>query len=97
MKPRRIYPLIVTAPQLLLLGRKMCNFDESAFNPGWYVRGTIGKGAFATVSAAKHTVTGVAGAAKFFVRTQESHPTIAMEIQLLKSLPVHVRLRLFTT
>jgi hypothetical protein len=62
----------------------------------WLVRGTVGKGAFATVSAAKHTVTGVAGAAKFFVRTRESHPAIAREIELLKGLPVHVCLRTFT-
>lgn len=56
----------------------------------WLVRGTVGKGSFATVSAAKHTVTGVAGAAKFIVRTQESYPAIAREIELLKSLPAHV-------
>jgi hypothetical protein len=62
----------------------------------WLVRGTVGKGAFATVSTAKHTVTGVAGAAKFFVRTRESHPAIAREIELLKGLPVHVCLRTFT-
>ena len=61
----------------------------------WLVRGTVGKGAFATVSAAKHTVTGVAGAAKFFVRTRESHPAIAKEIRLLQSLPIHVCLRPF--
>jgi len=58
----------------------------------WLVRGTVGKGSFATVSAAKHSVTGVAGAAKFLVRTQESYPAIAKEIELLKILPVHVRL-----
>ena len=58
----------------------------------WLVRGTVGKGTFATVNAAKHTVTGVAGAAKFLVRTQESYPVIAKEIELLKALPVPVRL-----
>lgn len=62
----------------------------------WLVRGTVGKGASGTVSAAKHTVTGVAGAAKFLIRTQKSHPVIAKEIELLKSLPAHVRLHLQT-
>lgn len=57
----------------------------------WRIRGTTGKGAFATVCAAKHTVTGVAGAAKFLLRTQETLPAIAKEIDLLKILPVHVR------
>jgi hypothetical protein len=63
----------------------------------WLVRGTVGKGAFAIVSAAKHTVIGVVGAAKFFVRTRESYPAIAKEIELLKSLLVYVCLRIFTT
>ena len=57
----------------------------------WLVRKTVGKGSFATVSAAKHTVSGVAGAAKFLVRTEESYSAIAREIELLKSLPFHVR------
>ena len=56
----------------------------------WLVRGTVGKGSFATVSAAKHTVTGEAGAAKFMVRTQETQKAIAQEIDILKSLPNHV-------
>ncbi|KAL5325391.1 hypothetical protein ACEPPN_006516 [Leptodophora sp. 'Broadleaf-Isolate-01'] len=55
----------------------------------WLVRGTVGKGSFATVSAAKHTVTGEAGAAKFMVRTQETQKAIAQEIDILKSLPNH--------
>jgi hypothetical protein len=46
------------------------------------------------VSAAKNTVTGAAGAAKFFIRTREIHPAIAREIAILKALPAHVRLYL---
>jgi hypothetical protein len=57
----------------------------------WLVRGTVGKGSFATVSAAKNSNTGEAGAAKFMVRTRETHKAISQEIELLKRLPVHVR------
>ena len=59
----------------------------------WIVRGTVGKGSYATVSAAKHTVTGETGAAKFLIRTRLTHATIAQEIANLKSLPVHVRIQ----
>jgi hypothetical protein len=61
------------------------------------VRGTISKGAFATVSAIKHIITGVTKAAKFFVRTQESYLIIAKEIKLLKGLLVYVCLQTFIT
>ncbi len=63
----------------------------------WLVRKTVGKGAFTTVSTAKHTVTGVSGAAKFIFRTRKSHPAIAREIELLNGLPAHVRLGASTT
>jgi hypothetical protein len=59
------------------------------------MRGTVGKGAFAMVSAVKHTVTSVVRAAKFFVRTQESYLAIAKEIELLKGLLVYICLRIF--
>ena len=61
------------------------------------MRGTVGKGTFATVSTAKHTVIGIIGAAKFFVRTRESYPVIAKEIELLKSLLVYVCLRVLSS
>ncbi|KAH6714713.1 kinase-like domain-containing protein [Leptodontidium sp. MPI-SDFR-AT-0119] len=61
----------------------------------WIVRGTVGKGSFTTVNAAKHTVTGEAGAAKFMVRTQETQKAIAQEIDILKSLPNHPQILQF--
>lgn len=56
----------------------------------WLIRGTVGQGAFATVSAAKHTSSGVAGAAKVMTRNHRNLRLINDEILQLKSLPDHV-------
>lgn len=56
------------------------------------VRGTVGKGVSATVSAAKHRFTGETAAAKFLVRNVETWPRAAAEMQLYDLLPDHVRI-----
>jgi hypothetical protein len=56
----------------------------------WLIRGTVGKGTFASVNAAKNRQSGAPVAAKFFVRDKKNQALIAGEVSLLKSLPHHV-------
>lgn len=53
----------------------------------WLIRGTVGKGTFASVNAAKDRHTGADLAAKCFIRDRTNNAAIAKEISLLKSLP----------
>jgi hypothetical protein len=56
----------------------------------WLIRGTVGRGSFASVNAAKDRYTGLDVAAKCFIRDRTNQAAIAMEISLLRSLPSHV-------
>ena len=58
----------------------------------WIVKGTVGKGAFGSVNAAKHRLSGETAAAKCLVRNTKTWPRAAAEIDILKVLPRHVSL-----
>lgn len=61
----------------------------------WIVKGTVGKGAFGSVNAAKHRLTGETAAAKCLVRNTKTWPRAAAEIEILKALPQHVSFKIF--
>ena len=56
----------------------------------WIIRGTVGRGAFGTVMAARHRVTGKVAGAKMVIRTQANLIAVMSEINLMKRLPKHV-------
>lgn len=58
----------------------------------WLIRGTVGRGAFGTVTAARHRVTGKVAAAKMVVRTQRNVGQCMKEIDVSRSVPEHVSL-----
>ncbi|EKG15196.1 hypothetical protein MPH_07643 [Macrophomina phaseolina MS6] len=55
----------------------------------WLIRGTVGKGAFGTVTAARHRVNGKIAAAKMVVRTQRNVGECMKEIDVSRSVPEH--------
>ncbi|KAB2578481.1 putative protein kinase domain containing protein [Lasiodiplodia theobromae] len=55
----------------------------------WLIRGTVGRGAFGTVTAARHRVTGRIAAAKMVVRTQRSVGECMKEIDICARVPEH--------
>ncbi|KAL1646557.1 hypothetical protein SLS58_003143 [Diplodia intermedia] len=58
----------------------------------WLIRGTVGRGAFGTVTAARHRVTGRIAAAKMVVRTQSSVRECMREIDICAKVPEHPNL-----
>ncbi|KKY14005.1 hypothetical protein UCDDS831_g08550 [Diplodia seriata] len=58
----------------------------------WLIRGTVGRGAFGTVTAARHRVTGRIAAAKMVVRTQRSVRECMREIDICAKVPEHPNL-----
>lgn len=63
----------------------------------WLIRGTVGRGAFGTVTAARHRVTGRIAAAKMVVRTQRSVGECMKEIDICARVPEHVSLTSFSS
>ncbi|GME30784.1 Protein kinase domain containing protein [Neofusicoccum parvum] len=55
----------------------------------WLIRGTVGRGAFGTVTAARHRVSGRVAAAKMVVRTQRSLASVMKEIDVSAKVPEH--------
>ncbi|OJD32287.1 ste20-like serine threonine-protein kinase-like [Diplodia corticola] len=63
----------------------------------WLIRGTVGRGAFGTVTAARHRVTGRIAAAKMVVRTQRSVRECMREIDICAKVPGHVSILSIST